>query len=165
MTSPIATQWIQATLSPFPAARAHFQHYVEGSGSERHIATEEVWADSPLFQHVLRFFIHPVLQRDVPCGSLAIPQFHLCCWNWRLALGSITVDWQRKDDDILLRAHTRYRWAPDEARLTRSLHRRMTQIPSAQSFRIEGSACRVPAALFQFPVDRPRVPRYRRLYL
>jgi len=148
-------------LRPFPLALGHLRHYLAGSGQSRWVSTA-AWfrADAGL-----RSALAQELQVDpAPGGRLAVSQSVLTNWEWRLAIGSVQVDWERDADGIWISFADRYDWHPDAPRVTRILHRAAAHLrgSGARAFTVHGRRERV-----RLPASEParrRLP-LGRLYL
>ena len=104
-------------LSACPVAARHFRYYISGCGEPVNVSMDCLLKEDPGLRKHLVTELCRALQQGASCGTLYAPQPIFTNWNWRLALGSITLHWERVNEDILLAFNKTYRWTPCTRRI------------------------------------------------
>jgi hypothetical protein len=140
-TLEIARRW---KLAPHGRASAHLDQYLEGRGDlevdfER-LLCEDAAVRSKIQHHVIFGLRDGKLQ-----GSIPVRQGDYSVSDWRLAIGSMNVNWtfpsRRGSERVHLGFRNQYRWHPDEPRITQCVHQAADRLRArrARNYWMHGS--------------------------
>jgi hypothetical protein len=130
-------------LFAFPTAARYFRHYLSGSGHPQEVSLTRLLRDDSGLRNYLFTELSQALQNGESSGTVPAPQPVFSTWSWRLALGSITLHWERLNEDLSLAFTKTYSWNPFVRRISRPIHRAAYAAPAAQAFAILGQPARL----------------------
>jgi len=113
----------------FAMPRNFLRHYFEGRGSAVRIDGAELIHDNPHLPALIR---DKVGQQDHGCIQLS--QSVLTDPRWKYSLGSFVLHFKRQAGGLELKLESRYQYQQDTPRLTRHLHRWLSDHQNAKAF-------------------------------
>ncbi len=128
-----ATIWLakQIGIGDNPIALACLDHYLKGSGKDFIIDLNKFLTDDRGVAGRLYKEITKNLISKSTFGTVKIEQWHFSSSDWHKALGTVHIEWTAsfvsEDKEYLkynikLHFKDRYRWHPDDQRITKSVH-------------------------------------------
>lgn len=165
--------WIciaRTALRPFPRAAESFQHFLQGSGEAQTCSLQRLFQEDPSLFAQLQRQLNVSLTDQKTQGILDLPQSSFHNWDWRLALGNLSLQWKRIGEDIEVSGRKMYDWTPHTRRISRPIHRaaqRAKEENGANAFQFLFAPTRIPIALARStPAGKPPHPGlFQRLYL
>lgn len=152
-------------LSGFPTAARYFRHYLSGCGHPQEVSLTHLLQDDPGLRAYLSAELSRALRNGESSGTVQALQPVFSNWNWRLALGSITLHWERLNGDISLAFRKTYGWTPLARRISRPIHRAAHAAPEARDFSILGRPVCLPVQTLKNAGPPRKIRLLGRLYL
>lgn len=123
-----------------PLGRKFFSHFLKGTGSTLSFKTINLLNHDDNFRSFVCWHILRSCQKDVTKSQVTIPQWVYSNQDHRFAFGTLTVFWEREGQKVHLWFESRYRWHPDQERITRPVHQAASNLlnVSAKEFSIKG---------------------------
>ena len=129
-----------------PRSTRHLTHYLLGSGAPIKIDTWCLFEEDPGVLSMFLGKVHEQLSEGLFKGEISIPQWSYTNSDWLYALGGIKLDWKQEDEFISISFMKRYRWHPQEIRITQRVHQAAENLKKtgAEEFTVVGVTTRIP---------------------
>ena len=129
-----------------PRAQRHLSHYLCGGGKSITIDTAVLLNEDPGVLGMLLSGVKEGLQTGWTQGKLSIPQWSYANSDWLYALGGIKLNWKQEEAFIVTSFVTRYRWHPQETRITQRVHQAAENLKrkGAAEFTVVGTRTKTP---------------------
>jgi hypothetical protein len=121
-----------------PMALEYYDHYLDNTGEDKYVDIIDLFNDNPYIKNVFNYRVRERLDRGILEGKnynssddldVDIPQAYYSDEDWWFALGSINLEWTKKDDNtVWVYFSNEYRWHPDEPRVSQSLHKALDNL-------------------------------------
>ena len=147
-----------------PRAATHLWHYLRGGGAMKEVSTRELLESDVRVRRVFLSAVRAALEKGITSSAVPIPQWQFSRFDWRCAVGSISLYWQREEDGIRTWFRDPYRWHPDSNRPTRLLHRIAERLKrrGAADYWMAGTPAHIPMTqVLAAAAPRPVPPRDR----
>lgn len=135
-----------AKLSDKPLAASMLDHYLQGSGKDVAVDTTKMFNEDPV---LARYFIGQVkdpVRAGTASGNVPISQDRYGNQDWRMALGSINLQWKVVERNTVETWFVnKYRWHPGVNRVTQCVHEAADNLKAsgAAEFMMVGSRHRL----------------------
>lgn len=140
-------------LKGLPLATKFYRHFLNGSGLPIEIDTMKFLNENPGIIEEFRFKVRNWMDDGVTMSTkendkdLDLPQYKIPNRDWRNAVGSISLDWVRVNENIVnVWFNNLYQWHPDAKRATQRLHQalnRLNFVGYAKNFDMIGSTINI----------------------
>lgn len=141
-TLQIAKWW---EMKPSGNASKHLDQYLEGRGNLK-VDLLQLFKDDPLVLSHVKTEILFGLSKGKSSGVVPIRQSKYTNDDWRLAIGSMNINWKFPSKMGPHKAHVgfrnKYRWHPNVPRITQCIHQAADRLKAkrAKEYWMEGSA-------------------------
>lgn len=143
-------EWVK--MKPEGRAAQYLHHYLDGWGGTEYIDTATLLREDTALLKIIEKNIQDERMKGPIKRSGQIPLSQLVFSNqdWKMATGSLNMDWQFVSEgpgfiEVELSFRNKYRWHPNEARVTQCLHQAAERLKKsgAQEFLMVGRPTKI----------------------
>lgn len=124
-----------------PTALKQIDHYLNGSGKGAFLSTQKLFDEDARVFRTFIFEVRRKIARGFTQGLVPISQYSYSNRDWLYSLGRINLIWYKSSNYVTSSFIERYRWHPQEFRITQSLHKAAENLKrqGAREFYIYGT--------------------------
>lgn len=133
-------------LSGKPLAQSMLDHYLKGTATDVAVDTDKLMRDDPILARYIIAEIKKEMAAGNTSGSVPVAQERYSQQDWRMALGSINMQWVViSGSEVEIWFVNLYRWHPTAARVTQCVHQAAENLKAAGAaeFKMIGARHRI----------------------